>query len=304
MSQSQMPSVLASVTRRRRSSDSARARVARSRSTWTPLRFLGALAHGGEGELLVGVSAEYHDGQVGDRGGDGLEGVQALAVGEGEVEEDEVDAALVESGEAVGEGFGLVELDDGVVAAGEGELDKARVGRVVFHQEDVEVVRQHGLLGWESDGLEPEVLDGADDVDELGQVDRFDDVAVGVEVVGLADVGLSARGGEDHYWYALEFFIILNLGQDFAPVFPREVEVQQDEVGAGCVLVGRVAPEEGHGLLAVAGHAEVLEGVAVGEDLAGEANIGLVVLNEQGFEDTLWVEGRCHAVSLGMGSVK
>jgi hypothetical protein len=84
----------------------------------------------------------------------------------------------------------------------------------------------------ELDDREPEVLDVTDDRDELFQIDRFGDVAVGVQVVGPEDVFLGFGSGEYHNGNGFQFGVALDLCEDLAAVLPRQIQVQENEIGA------------------------------------------------------------------------
>ena len=107
------------------------------------------------------------------------------------------------------------------------------------------------MLGWEHDNGQPEELDGADDGQELLKVDRFGDVAVGVEVVAPQDVLFGAGIGDDNHRDAFEVIVIFDFGEDFAAVFSRQIEVEEDDVRPRGIGPGSLAPEEFHSVDAV-----------------------------------------------------
>src|SRR4051794_39206581 len=128
------------------------------------------------------------------------------------------------------------------------------IRRTVLGGSFISLLRAPGQL----DDGEPEVLDRADHGDELIELDRLGDIAVGVQVVGAEDVLLGLRGRQDHDRDAAEGRLRLDLLQHLAAVLLREVQVQQDQVGPGGVGVAARLPQEGEGLDAVAGHAHVI----------------------------------------------
>jgi hypothetical protein len=65
---------------------------------------------------------------------------------------------------------------------------------------------------------EKKVVDLVDDVDEVGEIDRFGDVGVGVSVVAARDVFLGRGGGEDDDGDRAQSVVVLNYGEDFASV--------------------------------------------------------------------------------------
>ena len=92
-----------------------------------------------------------------------------------------------------------------------------------------------GLIRRESDDGEPEVLDRFDDLDELAELHRLDDVTVGVELIAPEDIGLTLRRRHDDDRRVHETLIRLDLTQYFPSILAGQVQVQEDHVGAGRV---------------------------------------------------------------------
>src|SRR5882724_947657 len=69
----------------------------------------------------------------------------------------------------------------------------------------------------------PKALDGMNHVQKLIQIYRFGDVAVRVAAVGPCDVLLGCRGRQDHYGDFHEMLVGLDLSQNLAAVFLRQV---------------------------------------------------------------------------------
>src|SRR5260370_746194 len=67
----------------------------------------------------------------------------------------------------------------------------------------------------------------------------------------------------------------------FAPVLPRKVEVEQEDVGPRRVRVLALAAQELDRLDAVLGPVQVVEDLAFLERLLGQAHVGRVVLDQQ-----------------------
>src|SRR5580658_2348392 len=65
----------------------------------------------------------------------------------------------------------------------------------------------------------PEVLDASYDPEELRQVDRLDDVAIGMQIVAFEDIGFGIRGGQDDDRDAAQVGIALHFTEHLAPIF-------------------------------------------------------------------------------------
>src|SRR5699024_6404759 len=80
-----------------------------------------------------------------------------------------------------------------------------------------------------------EVVDLADDLNELIEVDRLGDVGVGVQTVATHYVLLRLGGGEHDHGDVGELVVALDLLEDFAAGRWGRVEVGQEQGGAGSV---------------------------------------------------------------------
>src|SRR6266704_4994664 len=77
----------------------------------------------------------------------------------------------------------------------------------------------------EQQPVEPDLGDGAG---ERLEVDRLDDVAVRAQPVRGGDVGLLARGREDHHRKAARALVVLEAPQHLEPVHAGQLQVEQD----------------------------------------------------------------------------
>src|SRR4051794_25032631 len=84
----------------------------------------------------------------------------------------------------------------------------------------------------ELDHGDEELVDLAHHLDEAVEVDGLGHVRVGVQLVGAQHVLLELGGGEDDHGDLLQPLVRLDLGQHLAAVLARQVEVEQDQVGA------------------------------------------------------------------------
>ena len=138
-----------------------------------------------------------------------------------------------------------------------------------------------GSLPGEAGHGHPEILDGSDDVEELGQVDRLGDVAVGTKAVGPADVFLRLRRGQDDHRNSLEGLIGLDFRQHLSPVFARQVQIQQDQIGSRAVGVLALSSEESQRFDTVGDMAEVFNHAPLIERLAGEPSVAWIIFDQE-----------------------
>jgi hypothetical protein len=118
---------------------------------------------------------------------------------------------------------------------------------------------------------EPEAVDRLHHDDELVEVDGLGDVAVGVQVVALQHVLFRLGGGEDHHRDLAQVVVALDLREHLAPVLLRQVQVEQDDVGARRLGVLALALEEIDRLDAVLRPVQVVVDLAFLECFLGEA---------------------------------
>src|ERR1051325_1709818 len=128
---------------------------------------------------------------------------------------------------------------------------------------------------------QPENVDRLHHRDELLEVDRLRDVAVGVQVVALQHVLLRLGGGEHHHRNAAQMLIGLDLLQHFAAVLLRQVQVEQDDVGARRILVLAALVQKLHGVDTVLRPVQLVIDLAFLQRLARQALIARVVLHQQ-----------------------
>jgi hypothetical protein len=87
--------------------------------------------------------------------------------------------------------------------------------------------------GWQCRHPEPKFLDGIHNLCEVQKVDGLCNIAVCVKPVGSENIVFGRGAGQDHDRNGFELHIGLDFGQHLATVFPRKIEIQQDEVWAG-----------------------------------------------------------------------
>ena len=78
----------------------------------------------------------------------------------------------------------------------------------------------------------PEAFEFADDVEEFVEIDRFHEVALDGEEFHVGFVGLVGRAGEDDDGDVAQESVATDFGEDFAAVFFRQPEVQENQIGA------------------------------------------------------------------------
>src|SRR5688572_30272258 len=78
-------------------------------------------------------------------------------------------------------------------------------------------------IHWKHDDAEPEIFDRLHYPDELIQIDRLRDIAVGVQVITLQHVLFILRGRQHDDWNAFQRLLGLDLSQYLTAVFSREI---------------------------------------------------------------------------------
>jgi hypothetical protein len=117
--------------------------------------------------------------------------------------------------------------------------------------------------------------------DELLQVHRLRDVAVGVQVVAPQDILFRLRRGEDHDRDRAQLGVRLDLREHLAPVLLRQIQVEEHDVGPRHILVLAALVEEIQRLDAVLGPMQVVIDLAFAQGFLREAVVARVVLDEK-----------------------
>src|SRR6185369_6985436 len=86
---------------------------------------------------------------------------------------------------------------------------------------------------------------------KLAEVDRLDKVAVRAGAVGPGPIDLGAGCRKDDNWYCLQDCVGLHFLEDFMATLAREVQIQEDNIGAGRARVSAGGPEVLHRFLTV-----------------------------------------------------
>ena len=127
--------------------------------------------------------------------------------------------------------------------------------------------------------FQPEVVDGADQRQELIEVDRLGDVAVGVEVVALDDVLLRRRAGQDHHRDAPQRGICLDLREYLVSGFPGEIQVEQNQIGPRRTSEAAFAPQKFQRFDAIADQRQTIPHGAFGQSGHGPSGIDQAVFD-------------------------
>jgi hypothetical protein len=112
------------------------------------------------------------------------------------------------------------------------------------------------------------------------QVDRLDAVRAGAAGIGRRDVDLRARRGEDHHWHGTELGVALDAPQHVDAVDPRQVDVEDHDVGPRDVAVDYPG-QHAQRVVAVLGPHHLAGGAGLVERDAEELGVGDAVLDEE-----------------------
>ena len=135
-----------------------------------------------------------------------------------------------------------------------------------------------------ADDGQPEAVDGPDDLVELTEVDRFGDVAVGVQVVRSEDVVFCRGRGEYDHRDASQRLVLFDLREHLPTILSRQIEVEENEIRTWCIMEPLGAAEKVDGLDPVGGDMQLDRRLSLGERLAGEADIAGVIFHQKDVE--------------------
>ena len=132
-----------------------------------------------------------------------------------------------------------------------------------------------------SGDIEPEVRRRLQDAEEAVEVRRLGQIAVGEALVSFADVAVGGGSGENGNGDEAQAWIGFDLLEQVFGVEFGEIEIEEDQAGAGCVEVGALVVQEAEGLFAVDGHVDGYGRVEGAEGLLHQADVGGVVFDDK-----------------------
>jgi hypothetical protein len=89
---------------------------------------------------------------------------------------------------------------------------------------------------------QPEVVDAFHQRLEGVQLHGFSEIAVRLQLITFCDVSFRIGGGQDHGGDGFQALVFLDLSENLAAIHFGEVQIQQDEIGAGIILVRSFTP--------------------------------------------------------------
>jgi PAS domain S-box-containing protein len=113
------------------------------------------------------------------------------------------------------------------------------------------------------------------------EINRFDDVAVGAEIVTAGDVPIGIRRRQDDHRNTPELVLTLEDAEDLAAVLPRQIEIEQNEGRMIGLRPVRRAGEEFDRLDAVPGDRQFNIEFRRAERFARQVDIRCIVLDEK-----------------------
>ena len=120
---------------------------------------------------------------------------------------------------------------------------------------------------------------------KLLAVDRFGHIAFDKKVFLLENPSVCCWSGEDDHRNATQFSIGAKVDEHFPAVFLRQVNIEQDQVGARCPRVTALLAQKLEGLLAVAHQRNPAGDLARTQCLNGEARVLQIVFDQQNYID-------------------
>ncbi len=112
-------------------------------------------------------------------------------------------------------------------------------------------------------------------------VEGLGDIAVGMILVCPANIGLVGGGGEDDNRQMSDVGGVAHFGEEFVAGDAGQIEVEKDQLGSGSVLPGGTSMEKVEGTGTVRDDVKLEVGGHLLECLAGEQDVGGVVLDEE-----------------------
>jgi hypothetical protein len=147
----------------------------------------------------------------------------------------------------------------------------------------IDFARSSALRSQQPGLNQPEIINALHQVRELVKLHGLIEVAVRVELISFCNIPLRARSGQDHYGYSLETIVLLDVSQNLAAIHFGEIQIEQDEIGSGSTVVGRLVLEKGNGLHAVGRHMQMDIWIGVAEGFLGQPNIAGIVFYQEDF---------------------
>ncbi len=122
---------------------------------------------------------------------------------------------------------------------------------------------------------------GLENAEEAVEVGGFGEVAVSEALVSFANVAFGSGGGEDGDRDEAQGEMGFDLLEQVFGVELGEIEIEEDEAGAGRVEIGALVVKEVQGLFAVYGDVDGDGRVEGAEGFLHEADVGRVVFDDE-----------------------
>ncbi len=121
----------------------------------------------------------------------------------------------------------------------------------------------------------------ANNAEEAIEVGGFVQIAVGVQLVGFANVffgtGCRQNGDGDQAQARVQF----DLAKDFAGIGFGEVEIEEDEAGRRSIAVDAFAAQELKGLVAIGDYVDLNRWLKRAQGFLHEADVGRIVFDDE-----------------------
>src|SRR4029077_2087016 len=137
------------------------------------------------------------------------------------------------------------------------------------------------FLSGQARGAETEFFDRLHHRKIVIQISRLADIAVRAEFVTARYIQHRARGAEYHDWDGAKFRVTFGLRQYRPPIFLRQIQIQDHQVGTNRIGILADAMQKGHGLLAVRYIADAALMPAHRQRLPRKTDVGRVVVHEK-----------------------
>ncbi len=137
------------------------------------------------------------------------------------------------------------------------------------------------MIARQGDDMQPEFLNRINDIDELAEIGRLNQIGIDAQVVATLDITVRAGGSKGNHRNMLEQIVILDLGQNLAPILARQIEIQKNDVGNRGLDELALTTEKKHRLHPVGNVVDAAGRFAVARNFQNQTGVAGIILDKQ-----------------------